>query len=158
MPDKTVKIIVLILLLLSAGCSTGEIKMTQQFNGQLAPCPSSPNCVSSLADDEEHRVEPFMLASNNANCWADIISLVKALPRTQIIAETSNYLHVEVRSFLFRFVDHLELVIAQDKQRLDIRSASVTGYSDMGVNRKRVEMLRDLFVEKGLCKATHKTR
>ncbi|HBP69912.1 MAG TPA: DUF1499 domain-containing protein, partial [Alcanivorax sp.] len=25
----------------------------------LAPCPSAPNCVSSLAEDERHRVAPL---------------------------------------------------------------------------------------------------
>ena len=166
--QKTVNVIALVflrpallllsLLLLSTGCSTSETKMIPKFDGQLAPCPTSPNCVSSLASDEAHYVEPFVLTGTSTDCWAAIVSTVKALPRTQIMTETPDYLHAEVRSRLFRFVDHFELAVASDKHRIDIRSASVTGHSDMGVNRERVEMLRDSLTEKGICKATHKTR
>lgn len=42
------------------GCSGGRPPLTLGIaEGQLAPCPASPNCVSSRADATEQRVEPL---------------------------------------------------------------------------------------------------
>ena len=130
--------------------------MNQEFDGQLAPCPTSPNCVSSLASDDLHRVEPLILTAPIDSCWENITKAIKAIPRTLLIDKTPRYLHVEVRSFLFRFVDHLELAASADNHRVDIRSASVTGHSDMGVNRKRVEKIRKVLIEQGICTTRQK--
>jgi len=68
-------------------------------------------------------------------------------PRTTIVTEEGGYLHAEVRSFLFRFVDDVEFTLDADNRVIHVRSASRTGYSDFGVNRRRVERLRTFFVE-----------
>ncbi len=48
------------------------------------------------------------------------------------------------------FVDDLELRLRPAERRIEIRSASRLGWSDMGVNRKRVETLRNLLVVEGV--------
>ena len=116
----------------------------------LFPCPASPNCVSSLATDDAHRVEAFTLTRPASDAWPEIKALVLSLPRSKVVEEKPGYLHVEVRSLLFRFVDHLELAAEPESKRVDVRSASVMGYSDLGVNRKRVETLRARLKEAGL--------
>src|SRR6185503_3811873 len=108
--------------------------------GTLPPCPNKPNCVSSLAPDADHRVEPFTLAGENG--WAALRGVVAAMPRTKIVDERPGYLHAECTSRIFRFVDDLELQRSGTGSRVDVRSASRVGYGDMGVNRKRVESLR----------------
>jgi uncharacterized protein (DUF1499 family) len=53
------------MLLMLTGCATAtvsEIGVTD--NGKLAPCPDSPNCVSSDATDSSHRIEPLMLGTD----------------------------------------------------------------------------------------------
>jgi uncharacterized protein (DUF1499 family) len=62
--------------------------------------------------------------------------------RTVITNETSNTLHAQATSLVFRFVDDIDLIWDADAKVIHIRSASRTGYGDFGVNRKRVEMLR----------------
>jgi len=62
-----------------------------------------------------------------------------------IITEEGSYLHAETRSFLFRFVDDVEFMMDTDSRVIHVRSASRTGYSDLGVNRRRVERLRRAF-------------
>jgi uncharacterized protein (DUF1499 family) len=61
------------------------------------------------------------------------------------MAEQSDYLHAEMRSLLFRFVDDIEFFLVADKGLIHVRSASRAGYSDFGVNRKRVERIRTAF-------------
>jgi len=116
--------------------------MSETRKPPLAACPSSPNCVSSQASDAGHRVEPFALRVPGADAWAAAKRAVEAMPRTRIVDDRPGYLRAEATSLLFRFVDDLELALAEDGRRLDVRSASRVGYSDLGANRKRVEALR----------------
>jgi uncharacterized protein (DUF1499 family) len=111
----------------------------------LAPCPDKPNCVSSLATDGDHRVEPFAVAGDLG--WAALREAAASLPRTRIVEERPGYLHAECTSRLFRFVDDLELLRNEAGDRVDVRSASRTGYGDWGVNRARVESLREALVK-----------
>jgi uncharacterized protein (DUF1499 family) len=105
----------------------------------LAPCSSSPNCVSSGAPDGAHRVEAFALSVPPKYAWQVIREAVAALPRTTVVKESANYLHAECTSALFGFVDDLELHLRPSDNMVAIRSASRLGYSDLGVNRRRVE-------------------
>jgi uncharacterized protein (DUF1499 family) len=72
------------------------------------------------------------------------------LPRTRIVKETEDYLHAECRSALFRFVDDLELQLRPSESIIAVRSASRLGYSDLGVNRRRVEGLRESLTRLGV--------
>jgi len=56
-----------------------------------------------------------------------------------------SFLHATFRSSLFRFVDDVSCRLDDENNRIHIRSASRVGYSDFGVNRKRVEQLRKQF-------------
>jgi uncharacterized protein (DUF1499 family) len=111
-------------------------------DGSLAPCPSSPNCVSSDATDESHQVPPLRLAAPPAEAWGAARKAVSELPRTRIAQETGDYLHAECRSAVFGFVDDLELHLRPASGIIAVRSASRLGHSDLGVNRRRVEDLR----------------
>ncbi len=118
----------------------------------LAPCPSSPNCVSSDAPHGSHRIEAFVLSASSDYSWPVIREEVASLPRTTVVEETANYLHAECESALFGFVDELELHLRQSDNTVAIRSASRVGYSDLGVNRRRVEGLRKALRARGVVK------
>jgi uncharacterized protein (DUF1499 family) len=119
---------------------------------RLAPCPDSPNCVSSDATDGPHRVEPLPLAIPADAAWRQIVDVVKSLPRTRITQAESDYLHAECTSAIFRFVDDLELELRKGKGTVAVRSASRVGHSDFGVNRQRVENLREVLRSRGVVK------
>ena len=67
------------------------------------------------------------------------------LPRTRVIRLEPDYLHAECRSALMGFVDDLELYLRTDEGTIAVRSASRLGWSDMGVNRRRVDAVRRAF-------------
>ena len=121
-------------------------------NSGLAVCPSSPNCVSSDASDSVHAVPPFQLEMSTAKAWPRVQDAVSALPRAQIVKATDVYLHAECKSSLFGFVDDLELQLRPTEGLIAIRSASRVGYSDLGVNRQRVEHLRAALIKHGIIK------
>jgi uncharacterized protein (DUF1499 family) len=142
--------IFLICLLPILACSGKRPSTLGASNGSLAPCPSSPNCVSSDAADEDHRVEPFALAHPPHEAWGDLSLVVTGLPRTTIVEHTDDYLHAECTSALFGFVDDLELQLRASDGAVAVRSASRVGRSDMGVNRRRVERLRELLRKRNI--------
>ncbi len=117
---------------------------------RLADCPASPNCVCSEASDAEHRIAPLELAVEPVQAWEELGRVVSALPRTRVVTRTESYLHAEVRSRFFGFVDDLELQLRPAEQRIAVRSASRLGHSDLGVNRRCVEALRSTLRERGV--------
>ena len=113
--------------------------------GKLAPCPSSPNCVSTQADDAEHRIDVIPFAGISADALANLKRAISTLARAASVTETADYLHVEFTSLIFRFVDDVEFWIDESNHVIHFRSASRIGHGDLGVNRKRMEAIRQAF-------------
>ena len=111
-------------------------------NGRLLPCPGTPNCVCSYDQAAEHAIAPLAFTTTPAEAWANLKTVIQALERTQIVSETSDYLYVEFASKLMGFVDDVEFYLDRDADRIQVRSASRLGESDLGVNRKRIEAIR----------------
>jgi uncharacterized protein (DUF1499 family) len=113
-------------------------------DSRLAPCPSTPNCISSDDLDLKHRVVPLelTLAIPAGEAWRGVRAAVAGLPRTKIITDGDDYLHAECSSAFFGFVDDLELHLRAGNHLIAVRSAARLGHGDFGVNRRRVEALR----------------
>lgn len=118
--------------------------------GRLAACPPTPNCVSSDAADAAHAVEPLRLRAATAESWSAVRAVIESLPRVKIITSTHDYLHAECSSVVFGFVDDLELNLRAGENLITVRSAARLGYSDFGVNRRRVEKLRGILAQRGV--------
>lgn len=115
--------------------------------GRLAPCPDSPNCVSSAATGPRHAIAPFALDRSFGAAKEELRQAAAKLPRAKLITEQENYLHFEFRSLVFRFVDDVEFHLDEATKTIHIRSASRVGHSDFGVNRRRIEAIRALLPE-----------
>lgn len=139
-----------ILFLVAAGCSGKIPKTIGVHQSGLSDCPKSPNCVSTEAREASHKIEPFHLKGDPKAQWSEVIAIASTLPRSTVIKSTENYIHLECRSLVFRFVDDLELHLRPAGKVISVRSASRIGKSDFGVNRKRVELLRRMLREKNI--------
>ena len=114
----------------------------------LKPCPASPNCVSSLAEeDSTHRVPPLRWTGDLPQAKDRLRHAVLAAGNATFVAVENTYWHIEFRSRLFRFVDDVEFLFEPRAKLIHVRSASRVGRSDLGVNRKRVEKIRAFFQE-----------
>ncbi len=113
-------------------------------DSRLASCPDSPNCVCTLDDSEEHAIAPYRYRKTLDEAKAVVKQVFSELSRTELVQEEAAYLHYEVRSLLFRFVDDVEILFDDAAKTIHFRSASRTGYSDFGVNRRRMEDVRSL--------------
>ena len=65
-----------------------------------------------------------------------LINIAKNIPRTEVLEKNNHYWKGVCRSFLFRFPDNLEILKIEGK--IQIKSASRFGGSDLGVNGRRV--------------------
>jgi uncharacterized protein (DUF1499 family) len=110
--------------------------------GHLAPCPSSPNCVSSYETDAEHGMEAMEYDGETAVAQAEILAIIEAMPKSTLITNEPGYIHAEFRSPTMNFVDDVEFYFDEEAGLIQFRSASRLGYGDMGANRKRMEEIQ----------------
>ena len=128
---------------LMVGCSGARPTTLGVCEGKLAPCPKSPNCVSTQRTDDKHRIDPLVYTGPMGDARRRLLEIVRLTPRTSLVTQEEYYLHVEYRSKLFGFVDDVEFWFDDDNKVIHFRSASRMGYSDLGVNRKRMEQVRE---------------
>ena len=143
---KTKDLVVLVSCALLAGCS-GISPDLGVSNGLLAPCPPSSNCVNSQATDENHTIQPFYHKGTPQEAQEGLLRAFKSEERGKLISANETYVRAEFTSSLFRFVDDVEFLVDPDAQLIHYRSASRAGYSDFGVNRRRMEQIRKALSE-----------
>jgi uncharacterized protein (DUF1499 family) len=115
---------------------------------ELPDCPATPNCVSSLPSaDAEHRVPPLTIAGSPEAAWNGLKQVLHDWKRMAVALETDNAIHAEATSAAFRFVDDVDFRLDPAQGLIHVRSASRVGYWDLGVNRRRVEELRERLVK-----------
>lgn len=106
----------------------------------LKPCPSSPNCVSTLADatDSVHYIKPLSIGADPLAAMNAIEAALTSIGAT-ITSRSDSQIDAVVTSKLFRFKDDVTIVV--DGTTVHARSASRVGHSDLGANRKRITAL-----------------
>lgn len=117
-------------------------------NDTLKPCPDTPNCVNSQAQDKKHYIKPIVFTGTIAQAKEHLLDILKSEKHSKILIIQEHYIRAEFISRLFRFVDDVEFYFPETragKTLIHIRSASRIGYSDLGVNRKRIEHIRSKF-------------
>ena len=144
--------IVIILFVISAvlltvlSCASNPPKV-QLVDGRLRACPNSPNCVSSESDSASSRIEPLTFQGTQEKAWGDLKETIREMGG-KIQEEHDGYLWATFTSRVFRFVDDVEFRTVSSDGIIHVRSGSRVGYSDLGVNRRRVGKLRAIFNQK----------
>jgi uncharacterized protein (DUF1499 family) len=128
---------------LLAACAGERPKNLGVRNDRLSSCPSSPNCVSSQAADERHRIAPLAFKGDPDAAFARLKQILARRSDTAVVEENPGYLRVELRTTLF--VDDGEFLLDRAGAVIHVRSASRLGYSDLGKNRSRMEDIRREF-------------
>ena len=136
------KILILLIFIFVIGCSgTKPLSI-----GQFSKCPDKPNCISSKSSHSQSRIPPLKYQGTQLDAKKRILTILEKMPRTQLLTNTDKFLHVEFTSKVFRFVDDVEFYF-DELGVIHFRSASRVGYSDMGVNKSRMEEIGRLFIQ-----------
>lgn len=129
----------ILLLLISTTVFSNENILSMK---PLNQCPDSPNCVSSQSHSPSHKISPLPYTSSPDEVIQYIKKVMLTFPRTTFTEEKDNYLHIEFKSLIFRFIDDVEIIIDETEKMIHFRSASRVGHSDLGVNRRRIEKIK----------------
>lgn len=132
----------LVALLGLSGCSSqppGDLGV--QADGRLRLCPDRPNCVSSFdaVEDKTHYIAPLVAGAGE---WSLLPQVITAHSSLKVVERQEHYLRAEATTQMLRFVDDLEFLFWPEQGLIHVRSASRLGYSDFGVNRERLEEIR----------------
>ena len=111
----------------------------------LQTCPSSPNCVSSQATDS-HYIEAFPANGDMKAVFDRLKEILERHSDTSIIATDERTVQVEFRTTL-GFIDDGLFVMDEQNRVIHIRSASRSGYWDFGKNRRRMEEIRQEYLQ-----------
>ncbi len=74
--------------------------------------------------------------------FKEVKEIIENTPRSVIVELDGYYLHAEVTSKWMKYVDDLEVSFVPESRKLLVRSESRVGESDLGVNQKRVDLLK----------------
>lgn len=129
------------------GCAGERPNNLGAREGILAACPASPNCVSSQAADDKHRIAPLVFSGDPDAAFARLKLILGKRSDTRIIEDSPGYLRVELHTLLF--VDDGEFLLDRTGKVIHVRTASRLGYSDLGKNRSRMEEIRGQFLARG---------
>ena len=113
------------------------------FIGLLFPSASFASHIElSECGEIAHCVKEEWDVSSIEQPFKEIKELIENSPRSVIVALEGDYLHAEVTRKWMKFVDDLEVSFVPESEKLIVRSESRVGESDLGVNQKRVDILR----------------
>lgn len=132
------------------GVFAGSVPELGVDDGQLSACPASPNCVVSQDADESHAIAPIAYTSDRDTVRDVLVKVLGVVPRTEIVAQTDDYIRVQSTSRLMGFVDDTEFYLPADEAVIHVRAAARLGESDLGVNRRRIEQIRLALADLGV--------
>ncbi|HEX2253958.1 MAG TPA: DUF1499 domain-containing protein [Thermoanaerobaculia bacterium] len=115
----------------------------------LAPCPDTPNCVSTEATQAARRMEPIPFAGEPELAIGRLVRIVEAMPGGAVKRREPGYLHATFTSRLLRYVDDVDLLVDPAARVIRFRSASRVGTWDLGANRRRMREIRRRFLGDG---------
>lgn len=108
-------------------------------------CPGTPNCVSSYASTPEHAIDPIACPAPEDVAITAFADAIDTLPDVERRNDTSWVVY----SRTFRFPD--DVMIDVSERGIEVYSASRLGSGDMGVNRNRMERMRELLAADPRC-------
>ena len=118
-------------------------------DGKLRAPSKTPNSVSSQAGlwpqhpmHEEARIAPLPLRGDGPATLARIRQIVEAMPGAKVVQSRDDYLYVQFSTRWMKFVDDAEFWFDPAAGVVQVRSASRVGRKDFGVNRERIEAIR----------------
>jgi apolipoprotein D and lipocalin family protein len=120
-----------------------------EITGRLEPCPKSPNCVSSVDTGAGHFIQPLEFAGIARDAQNRLLGILNNFKGARVVTFEEHFIQAEFISSVFRFVDDAEFHLDETNKVIHLRSASRVGFSDLGVNRRRIEKIRKLFNENG---------
>lgn len=118
-------------------------------DGRLKAPSKTPNSVSSQASlypghpqRQYADIAPLPLKGSADATLDRIASIIESMEGGKIIKKEPGYIYAQFTTRLMKYVDDAEFWYDPSAKVIQVRSASRLGSSDLGVNRKRIEFIR----------------
>jgi len=118
--------------------------------GRLKPPSATANSVSSQTalwpghpQAAYATIEPLALRGDGVVTMTKLRELIEASPGGKVVEARSDYLRAEFTTRWLGFVDDAEFWFDPAAGAVQVRSSSRLGREDFGVNRQRIESLRN---------------
>jgi len=125
-----------------AGIHGSRPKSVEIDSSQLNLCSKRRNCVCSQDRSPPHIINPLNGVGRVQTAFHLLTTILETTNRCQVITTTPTYLYAEFQTPLLGFIDDVEFLLSTSEDVIHVRSASRTGYWDLGVNRRRIEKIR----------------
>lgn len=113
-----------------SGSKSTDFNLPPTGDHPLPPCPDSPNCI---------RISK-LIPHGTDSLWDGATAALEKMAPAKMNGNKSTYrIDAVFRVFLFKDDFTLQLEAWETGSLIHIRSASREGYSDLGVNRRRVK-------------------
>lgn len=129
-----------------AGCVSAPARLTRaQSSDRFTECSSAPHCVSSQAKRGSfHYAASFKYTGPAEQAHQTLLETLRQSDSARVEQDQGHFVHATFTSTL-GFVDDVTFIIDPQRQVIDVKSSSRIGFSDLGVNGRRVERLRKRF-------------
>ena len=150
-------LLIVVALIVVAGVLAGQLGLLKGkaptdlgvHDGRLKPPSKTPNSVSSQAvlyPDHPQlayaSIAPLQLKGDATATLARIGSIIEGMDGGQIVKREPGYLYAQFTTQIMKYVDDAEFWFDPAAGIIQVRSSSRLGSSDLGVNRKRIEFIR----------------
>ena len=142
-------VLISLIFLFSYGSNKNTFDKSIKYIGikqKIHPCLGKPNCINTEYPEKiAHFLPPLDYPHEHEEQVMLIIKNIILETGGQIFVLEDSYLGATYTSKLFKFIDDFEIRLDNRTDKVHIRSASRLGYSDFGVNKRRVEKFSKLF-------------
>jgi len=134
--------IVLRMIMPKLGSSVATGITNVNGSSQLGDCPNTPNCQGSESTRSDQLTDRFEISQSADQAIKTLANIISTYHGYAIVEQTDRYLHATFETRFMGFVDDVEFLLSDDRQSIQVRSASRLGKSDLGANAKRINRLR----------------
>ena len=113
--------------------------------GLFATCGESDDCVSSQANDAEHKIAPIKANGDPEIVMVDLGNAVETIFGGKVLVVEGNYLRAEFKSTVMRTMDDAEFFYDEHAGVIHVHAISRGELFDFNSNRGRIEELRQIF-------------
>lgn len=150
-------VFIVVLALIASAIVAGQLGLLQGkaptdlgvHEGKLKGLSATDNSVSSQADlypnhpqHDYSSIAPLALRGDGPNTIAKLKGIVERMDGAKVITSAPDYLYAQFTTPLMKYVDDVEFWFDPANQVIQLRSASRVGKGDLGLNRKRMEVIR----------------
>ena len=113
------------------------------------PCPGTPNCISTVYPEDLNHFLPSLPFKESVEKSKEIITnILENYSGAEMIEQEDSFIYAQFTIPIFRFVDDVVFYFDQETKSIHFRSSSRIGNWDLGVNRRRMKKISQLYLNK----------